>query len=119
MGIIDNILTCNHFAGTPLYIVEVLMAAAADKNIHLDCSYLLLRREPDVLFRLLSEPHNNNNNNNDGDSGGRGGGGDYNNDNDVVVDDDDENGIRSYNRGILAVSRYQNNKISPSLYYQS
>jgi len=50
---------------TPLNSVEALMVAAADENIHLDCSYFLLRREPDVLVRLLSGPHSNNNNNND------------------------------------------------------
>ena len=57
---------------------------ATNKNIHLDYSYFLLRREPNVLVRLLSEPHNNNSNNNDDDSGWGGG--------DGGVDDHDNEG---------------------------
>jgi hypothetical protein len=40
---------------TPLLnIVEALLSAAIEENIHLDCVYFLLRREPDVLQKLLS-----------------------------------------------------------------
>ena len=53
MEIVEEILTRYHSEGTPLHIEEALMVAAADENVHLDCSYFLLRREPDVLLRLL------------------------------------------------------------------
>merc|ERR1712238_614813 len=83
MGIVEEILTRNHSEGTPLNIVEALMMAAADENTHLDCSYFLLRREPHVWVRLLSEPHNNN------DGGGGGGEDDRDNDGDTVDDEND------------------------------
>ena len=51
--IIEEILTRYHSEGTPLHIEEALIVTAADENVHLDCSYFLLRREPDVLLRLL------------------------------------------------------------------
>ena len=73
----------------PLTIAEAVVMAADDENIHLDCSYFLLRREPDVLVQLLSVPHNNNNNNDDG-GGGGGGEDDHDNDGDTVDDDDDD-----------------------------
>ena len=84
----------------PLNIVEAVVLAAIDGNIHLDCVYFLLRREPDVLVRLLSAPHNNNNNIDDDDDDDDGGGGedDHNNDGDTVNDknekdkDDDNDG---------------------------
>jgi hypothetical protein len=38
----------------PLNIVEALITAAIDENIHLDCVYFLFRREPDVLQKLPS-----------------------------------------------------------------
>merc|ERR1719162_1573864 len=77
---VEEILTRYHSEGTPLHIEEALMVAAADENVHLDCSYFLLRREPDVLVRLLSRPHIYNNND-DGDDGGGGvDGGVYHND---------------------------------------
>ena len=50
------------------------MMAAIDENVHLDCVYFLLRREPDILVKLLSNPSplaitavSNRNNNNDND----------------------------------------------------
>merc|ERR1712238_177738 len=93
MGIVEEILTRYHSEGTPLNIVEALMVAAADENIHLDCSYFLLRREPDVLVRLLqSGPYNNNDNNmNDGGGGsgsGSGSGSNHDDGNDVDGDED-------------------------------
>jgi hypothetical protein len=36
-----------------LNIVEALITAAIDENIHLDCINFLLRREPDILQKLL------------------------------------------------------------------
>ncbi|OEU23302.1 hypothetical protein FRACYDRAFT_267497 [Fragilariopsis cylindrus CCMP1102] len=38
----------------PYNIVDALVTAAIDENIHLDCVYFLIRREPDVLQKLLS-----------------------------------------------------------------
>merc|ERR1711957_389279 len=38
----------------PYNVVDALITAAIDGNIHLDCSYFLLRREPDILEKLLS-----------------------------------------------------------------
>ena len=38
----------------PLNVVEALMTAAVDEDIHLDCVYFLLRRQPDILQKLLS-----------------------------------------------------------------
>jgi len=70
----------------PLTIVETVVMAAADENIHLDCSYFLLRREPDVLVRLLSAPHHNNN---DDDDDGGGGEDDHDNDGDTADDKND------------------------------
>jgi hypothetical protein len=58
-----------------LNIMEALITAAIDENVHLDRVYLLLRRQPDVLVKLLSQTssmigapasnNNDNNNNND------------------------------------------------------
>ncbi|OEU07300.1 hypothetical protein FRACYDRAFT_251103 [Fragilariopsis cylindrus CCMP1102] len=38
-----------------LNIEEALLSAAIDENIHLDCVYFLLRREPDLLLKLLPQ----------------------------------------------------------------
>jgi hypothetical protein len=41
---------------TPLLnSADALLSAAIDDSIHLDCVYLLVRREPDVLQKLLSQ----------------------------------------------------------------
>jgi hypothetical protein len=40
----------------PYNIVDALVTAAIDEDIHLDCVYFLLRRHPDVLHKLLSQP---------------------------------------------------------------
>jgi len=39
---------------TPCNTSEALLSAVIDERIHLDCLYFLLRREPDVLMKLLS-----------------------------------------------------------------
>jgi hypothetical protein len=39
---------------SPFNVVDALVTAAIDENIHLDCVYFLIRREPDVLMKLLS-----------------------------------------------------------------
>ena len=38
----------------PLNVVDALMMAASDEDIHLDGVYFLLRRQPDILQKLLS-----------------------------------------------------------------
>ena len=42
---------------TPINTTEALIMAAIDENIHLDCVYFLLRRQPDILHTLLSSMH--------------------------------------------------------------
>jgi hypothetical protein len=53
----DTIIRYSSFSennNTSINIVEALVMAAIDENIHLDCVYFLLRRQPDVLVKLLS-----------------------------------------------------------------
>ena len=50
---IEDTLT-RYSDSTPLNVVEALMTAAVDEDIHLDCVYYLIRREPNVLQKLLS-----------------------------------------------------------------
>jgi hypothetical protein len=47
---------------------NVLLSAAIDDNIHLDGLYFFIRREPDLLLKLLSIESTDNNNNNDDDN---------------------------------------------------
>ena len=84
MRIIDDTLNNSVI---PLNTVEALVTAAANVHVHFECVYLLLRRKPDVLVRLLSEPHNNNND--DDDDGGGGEYGEYGEDEDEDEDDHD------------------------------
>jgi len=90
MKVIEDTLA-RYSEETPLNIVEALMMAAADQEVILDCVNFLLRREPDVLVRLIS---GSNNVIDDGDSDGDGGGAftdaaddAANNDHDGVDDD--------------------------------
>ena len=57
MNVINDTLTrCRYSSDNDapkLNIVEALVMAAIDKSIHLDCVYFLLRREPDLLVKLL------------------------------------------------------------------
>jgi hypothetical protein len=52
MKVIEETLI--RYADTPINIVDALITAAIDENVHLECVYFLLRREPDVLQKLLS-----------------------------------------------------------------
>jgi hypothetical protein len=58
MEVVEDTLICystsldNH--APPFNIVEALMMAAIDEHVHLDCVYFLIRREPDILQKLLS-----------------------------------------------------------------
>merc|ERR1712007_320296 len=49
---------------TPINSMDALMLAAIDEHIHLDGVYFVLRRQPDVLTRMLPPRLTNNNNNN-------------------------------------------------------
>ncbi|OEU10487.1 hypothetical protein FRACYDRAFT_271036 [Fragilariopsis cylindrus CCMP1102] len=77
MKVIEDTLT--RYSDTPLNIVDALITAAIDENVHLDCVYFLLRRKPVyVLQELLSSTpavlavgsYNNSNNDDDGGGGG-------------------------------------------------
>jgi hypothetical protein len=52
MKIIEDTLV--RYSDTPINIADALLSAATDKNVILDGVYFLLRREPDVLQKLLS-----------------------------------------------------------------
>ena len=52
MKIIED--TIVRYSDTPINITEALLTAAIDEKIHLDCVYFLLRRQPDMLQKLLS-----------------------------------------------------------------
>jgi hypothetical protein len=56
MQVIEDTIICYSSSGNtpPLSIAKALVISATDKNIHLDCVYFLLWREPDVLQKLLS-----------------------------------------------------------------
>jgi hypothetical protein len=53
MKIVDDFLAVYSVDAT-INITEALVMAATDKNIHLDCVYFLLRREPSILQKLVS-----------------------------------------------------------------
>merc|ERR1712238_310700 len=96
MEVVNDILARYHSSGLQLNIIEALMMAAIDDDIHLDCVLFLMQREPGVIVKLLSKSINNNNNNNDigesGDGGDGGVGHDYDDDNDEDDDDDFNDG---------------------------
>jgi hypothetical protein len=47
MEVVEDTLI--RYSGTPINIAEALVMASADKNVHLDCVYFLMRREPDAM----------------------------------------------------------------------
>jgi hypothetical protein len=50
----DTLIRSSSSSNTPPFnIAEALIMAAIDENIHLDCIYFMLRREPDGLQKLL------------------------------------------------------------------
>ncbi|OEU08510.1 hypothetical protein FRACYDRAFT_249400 [Fragilariopsis cylindrus CCMP1102] len=56
MKVVEDILI--RYSDTPINITEALITAAIDEDIHLNCVYFLLRREPDIVMKLLSvSPH--------------------------------------------------------------
>ena len=52
MKIVEDTLI--RYSDTPINTTEALIMAVMNKNIHLDCVYFLLRRQPDILQKLLS-----------------------------------------------------------------
>jgi hypothetical protein len=51
MEVINETLARN--SDIPVNVADALITAAMDENIHLDCVYFLLRRQPDVLQKSL------------------------------------------------------------------
>jgi hypothetical protein len=78
MKVVEDTLTLCYSSSTvdnsspppPLNIVEALIMAAIDENIHLDCVYFLLRRQPDVLGSITDTDTGNNNEDGDDAIGG-------------------------------------------------
>jgi hypothetical protein len=92
MEIVEETLirSSSSLVDTPLLnIVEALLSAVTEENIHLDCLYFLLRREQDVLQKLLSSTptagSNSNKNNNNGCDGDDDEGNDGNSNNNVLL----------------------------------
>jgi hypothetical protein len=53
MEVVEDTLA--RYSDTPVNVPEALISAAIDENVHLDCVYFLLRREPDSLLKLLPQ----------------------------------------------------------------
>jgi hypothetical protein len=59
MKVVEDTLILSYSSSnnTPLLnVVDALLTDAIDEHVHLDCVYFLMRREPDVLMKLLSYP---------------------------------------------------------------
>lgn len=54
MEIVESVLTEQHSDSTPFNAAEVFLSAATDENTGLDGVFFVLRRQPDVLQKLLS-----------------------------------------------------------------
>ena len=106
MNIVEDTITRYYSEERPLDIVDALLTAAIDDEIHLDCVFFLLRRRPDVLLDLLLGSIATTTNSNDGHNGidgssidddddGGGGNGRHqdNNENDGDRDRDDKNNM--------------------------
>jgi len=52
MDVIEKTFT--NYDNTPYNIVDILLSTASDENLSLDGVYFLLRREPDILQKMLS-----------------------------------------------------------------
>ena len=53
MKVIVDTLAC--YSNTPVNVPEALLSAALDENVHLDGVFFLLRRDPDLLLKLLPQ----------------------------------------------------------------
>ena len=49
----EQVMQVIHHSAPQLHIFEALLSVAIDEEIHLDCVYFLLRREPDVLVNFM------------------------------------------------------------------
>merc|ERR1712183_977294 len=83
MDVVEETLVRYYSPTTPTNSMDALMLAAIDEHIHLDGVYFVLRRQPDVLTRMLTPrltttTTNNNDNSN------------ITSDQDSTVDDDDD-----------------------------
>lgn len=61
MKIVEDTLTRYAADGAPLHVVDAILTAATNRDVHFDCVYTLLRRHPAILMALLSVQPNNNN----------------------------------------------------------
>jgi hypothetical protein len=52
MACVENTLARYSDTPTPINVVDALIMAAINENIHLDCVYFLTRRQPNVLLKL-------------------------------------------------------------------
>ena len=73
MKVVEDTLICYYSSNNTSLanISEALITAAINKNIHLDCVYVLIQRQPDILQKLLPSTMqvaagSNNNNDEDG-----------------------------------------------------
>merc|ERR1712032_1434570 len=80
MDVVEETLA-RYSTTTPINSTDALLLAAIDERIHLDGVYFVLRRQPDVLTRMLPPRLANNSNNNNSNITG---------DQDSTVDDDDD-----------------------------
>ena len=86
-GVIDVVeeTLARYSTATPINSTDALLLAAIDERIHLDVVYFVLRRQLDVLTRMLPPRLANNNNNNNNNSNITG-----DQDSTVVDNDDDD-----------------------------
>ena len=79
IGVVEEVVA-RYSPTTPINSTDALLLTAIDERIHLDGVYFVLRRQPDVLTRMLPPRLTNNNNNNSNITG----------DQDITVNDDDD-----------------------------
>jgi len=79
MDVVEGILV-QYSDTTPLNNLEALISSTGNDNVHLDFTYFLFRREPELFIHLLQSRSIKNNNNDDDD--------DYNAGDDEDDDDD-------------------------------
>merc|ERR1712238_80649 len=66
MDVVEDTITRFYSEERPFNIVEAVLTAAIDDEIHVDGEFFLLRRQPDVLVTLLSGLTTTTINNNEG-----------------------------------------------------
>jgi hypothetical protein len=50
----NTLIECRSHDTGPYNVIDAMLTAAIDENVHLGCVYFFLRREPDILMKLLS-----------------------------------------------------------------